>query len=128
MRSRSQALPGNEKEARFSMQLSGSVFIVTGGSSGLGEATARRFVAAGGRVVLADVSQRGESVAQELGSSATFERADVTDEASVASAVETAVSRFGVLNGAVNCAGIVLGKRVVGKDGPHELPDFARVI
>ncbi len=110
------------------MQLSGSVFIVTGGSSGLGEATARRFVSAGGRVVLADVSQRGEAVAKELGGPAAFVRTDVTDEASVAAAVEAAVSRFGGLNGAVNCAGIVLGQRVVGKDGPHELADFARVI
>jgi NAD(P)-dependent dehydrogenase (short-subunit alcohol dehydrogenase family) len=111
------------------MQLPGSVFIITGGASGLGEATARRFAAAGGRVVLADVNPRGEAVAAELGtSSAAFVQTDVTDEASVAAAVETAVSRFGGLSGAVNCAGIVLGKRVVGKEGPHPLADFARVI
>src|SRR5206468_3710009 len=75
-----------------------------------------------------DVSQRGESVAQEIGAAAAFVKTDVTDEASVAVAVETAMARFGTLNGAVNCAGIVLGKRVVGKEGPHELVDFARVI
>jgi NAD(P)-dependent dehydrogenase (short-subunit alcohol dehydrogenase family) len=110
------------------MQLSGSVFIVTGGSSGLGEATARRFVGAGGRVVIADVSERGQALAEELGSAAAFARTDVTDEGSVAAAVESAVSRFGTLHGAVNCAGIVIGKRVIGKEGPHELADFARVI
>jgi NAD(P)-dependent dehydrogenase (short-subunit alcohol dehydrogenase family) len=112
----------------YTMQLSGSAFIVTGASSGLGEATARRFAAAGGRVVLADVGPRGETVAQEIGASAAFVKTDVTDEANVAAAVETAVARFGTLSGAVNCAGIVLGKRVVGKEGPHELADFARVI
>jgi len=110
------------------MQLSGSVFIITGGSSGLGEATARRFVAAGGRVVLADIDSRGEAVARELGSSAAFAQTNVTDEASVTAAIEMAVSRFGGLHGAVNCAGIALGKRVVGKEGPHELPEFARVV
>jgi NAD(P)-dependent dehydrogenase (short-subunit alcohol dehydrogenase family) len=110
------------------MQLAGSVFVVTGGGSGLGEATTRRFVALGGRVVIADVSQRGEAVAGELGPAAAYVRTDVTDEASVAAAVDAAISRFGTLSGAVNCAGIVLGKRVVGKEGPHELADFARVI
>ena len=110
------------------MQLSNSVFIITGGSSGLGEATARRFAAGGARVVIADVNQRGEDLASELGDAAVFAETDVTSAESVSATVETAVERFGGLNGAVNCAGIVIGQRVVGKTGPHGLADFSRVI
>lgn len=110
------------------MQLSNSVFIITGGSSGLGEATARRFVAGGARVVIADVNQRGANLANELGDAAVFANTDVTSDESVSATVETAVERFGGLNGAVNCAGIVIGQRVVGKTGPHGLADFSRVI
>jgi NAD(P)-dependent dehydrogenase (short-subunit alcohol dehydrogenase family) len=110
------------------MQLSGSTFLITGGGSGLGEATARRFAAAGARVVIADISPRGQEVAGDLGESAFFVQTDVTQEASAAAAVEAAVNRFGGLSGAVNCAGIAIGQRVVGKDGPHKLADFARVV
>src|SRR5687768_8335258 len=109
------------------MQLSGSTFLITGGGSGLGEATARRFTAGGARVAIADVSPRGADVAKELGDSALYVQTDATREESVAAAVESTVNRFGGLNGAVNCAGIAIGQRVVGKEGPHKLADFARV-
>jgi NAD(P)-dependent dehydrogenase (short-subunit alcohol dehydrogenase family) len=110
------------------MRLFGSTFLITGGGSGLGEATARAFVAAGARVAIADVSPRGADVAKELGDAALYVQTDVTSEESVAATVEAAVKRFGGLNGAVNCAGIAIGQRVVGKEGPHKLADFARVI
>ena len=110
------------------MDLRDSIFLITGGGSGLGEATARRFVAGGGRVLLADVSPRGDEIAAELGDAAAFIPTEVTSEQQVAAAVDTAIERFGGLHGAVNCAGVAPGRRVVGRDGPHPLAEFARVI
>ena len=111
------------------MQISGSIFIVTGGASGLGAATGRMLVSAGGKVVLADVNDaQGQALASELGASARFVRTDVTDEASAKAAVAAAQSAFGGLHGLVNCAGIAPAERVVGKDGPHALASFVRTI
>jgi NAD(P)-dependent dehydrogenase (short-subunit alcohol dehydrogenase family) len=110
------------------MQISGNAFIVTGGASGLGGATTRMLAAAGGRVVIADVqADRGEALAAELGSSARFVRCDVSDEADGRSAVDAALA-LGPLRGLINCAGIAIGEKVVGKEGPHALAAFARVI
>jgi len=111
------------------MQLNGSTFIVTGGASGLGAAVARMIVGEGGRVVLADVKDaEGQALARELGAAARFARTDVTDEASAKAAVAAAVEAFGGLQGLVNCAGIAIGEKVVGKEGPHALASFARTI
>jgi NAD(P)-dependent dehydrogenase (short-subunit alcohol dehydrogenase family) len=111
------------------MQIKNCTFLVSGGSSGLGAACARMLAGAGGNVVLADLNrQAGESLAGELGTRARFVAADVTDEASIQAAVNTAVSTFGSLQGAVNCAGIGLAERVLGKTGPHPLTSFTRVI
>jgi NAD(P)-dependent dehydrogenase (short-subunit alcohol dehydrogenase family) len=110
------------------MQISGNAFIVTGGASGLGGATTRMLAAAGGRVVIADVqADRGEALAGELGGSARFVRCDVSSEADGRSAVDAALA-LGPLRGLVNCAGIAIGEKVVGKEGPHALATFARVI
>ena len=111
------------------MKLAGSAFVVTGGASGLGAGTARLIVAAGGRVVIADLREaEGAALARELGPSARFVRCDVTDEASAQAAVRTAVETWGALQGLVNCAGIVHAERVVGKDGPHTLAGFQRAV
>jgi NAD(P)-dependent dehydrogenase (short-subunit alcohol dehydrogenase family) len=111
------------------MQLGGSVFVITGGASGLGAATARMVVAGGGKAVLADVNDKdGHALATELGASARFVRTDVTDETSGTAAVDAAQSVFGGLHGLVNCAGVVHGERILGKDGPHNLAAFARTI
>ena len=111
------------------MKLAGSAFVVTGGASGLGAGTARMIVAAGGRVVIADLREaEGAALARELGPSARFVRCDVTDEASARAAVRTATGTWGALQGLVNCAGIVHAERVVGKDGPHTLAGFQRAI
>ena len=111
------------------MQLKDSIFIVTGGGSGLGAATVRRFHAGGARVVIADINaDTGEKLAAELGSAAVFRKTDVTREDDAQAAVETARSRFGALNGLVNCAGIGPAERVLGKKGTHRLESFARVI
>ena len=111
------------------MELPGTTFLVTGGGSGLGEACVREFVAAGASVIIADVNAAaGEALAADLGDAVRFVRTDVTDEASVAAAVELAVTTFGALHGAINCAGIAIAERVVGREGPHPLDRFVRVI
>ena len=111
------------------MDLRDSAFVVTGGASGLGAATVRMIVAGGGRAVIADLKEDdGRALAQSLGDAAQFVRTDVCDEASAAAAVNAAVQRFGGLQGLVNCAGIVHGEKVVGKEGPHTLAGFVRAI
>ena len=111
------------------MQLAGSTFIVTGGASGLGGATARMVVEAGGNVIIADLKEaEGQAHAKDLGANAKFVRTDVTDEASAKCAVAAAAAAFGAVHGLVNCAGIVHGEKIVGKEGPHSLAGFVRVI
>jgi NAD(P)-dependent dehydrogenase (short-subunit alcohol dehydrogenase family) len=108
------------------MQINGKVFIVTGGASGLGEGTARMLAAEGGKVVVADVqADKGEALAKEIGGA--FVKCDVTQEADGQAAVAKAVS-MGKLMGLVNCAGIAIGVKTVGKDGTHPLAQFSRVI
>ena len=108
------------------MDIAGKVFIVTGGASGLGEGTARMLAKEGGKVVVADVqTDRGQALAEEIGG--TFVKCDVTQEADAQAVVAQAVS-MGKLIGLVNCAGIAIGAKTVGKDGPHPLASFARVI
>ena len=110
------------------MEIATRVFIVTGGASGLGGATSRMFVAAGGKGVIADVqADKGAELAAELGAAARFVRCDVTSEAD-GQAVVAAARQLGTLRGLVNCAGIATGEKTVGKDGPHRLDAFARVI
>ena len=111
------------------MELPGTTFLVTGGGSGLGEACVREFVAAGASAIIADINAAaGEALAADLGDAVRFVRTDVTDEASVAAAIALAVTAFGGLHGAINCAGIAIAERVVGREGPHPLDRFARVI
>lgn len=111
------------------MQIRDSVFVVTGGASGLGAGTVRLLAANGGKVVIADVNKvGGEALAAELGAGVRFAETNVADEASARAAIDLAVSAFGGLNGLVNCAGIVLGEKTVGKEGPHALASFRRVI
>jgi NAD(P)-dependent dehydrogenase (short-subunit alcohol dehydrogenase family) len=109
------------------MQIKNSTFIVTGGASGLGAGTARSLVAGGGKVVIADVGD-GSALAQELGKSARYLKTDVTSENDANAAVALALAEFGGLQGLVNCAGVGTGEKVVGKDGPHQLASFQRVI
>lgn len=108
------------------MQIQNSVFIITGGASGLGAATARMIVENGGKVVLADVQvEAGEKLAAEL--NGLFLKCDVTSEADGKSVVDAAI-RLGTLRGLVNCAGVAPAIKTVGKDGPHPLEAFQRVI
>ena len=111
------------------MQIENRVFVVTGGASGLGAASARELVACGGRVVIADLNEAaGQALAAELGAVARFCRTDVADEASAQACIDAAVHHFGGLSGLVNCAGIAPGEKVVGKNGPHALASFSRAI
>jgi NAD(P)-dependent dehydrogenase (short-subunit alcohol dehydrogenase family) len=108
------------------MQIADQVFIIAGGASGLGAATARMLAQAGGKVVLADVQEEaGRALATELGG--VFVRCDVTSEAD-GQAVVAAATGLGALRGLVNCAGIAPAAKTVGKDGPHALDLFQRVV
>jgi NAD(P)-dependent dehydrogenase (short-subunit alcohol dehydrogenase family) len=109
------------------MQIANHAFLVAGGGSGLGAATARMLVAAGGKVVVADLNDVAGWTGEPQGS-VRFIRADVADEAEVQAAVDLCASAFGAIHGAVNCAGIAPGERVVGKAGPHSLAAFERAV
>jgi 3-hydroxyacyl-CoA dehydrogenase / 3-hydroxy-2-methylbutyryl-CoA dehydrogenase len=111
------------------MRLDESVVLVTGGASGLGEATVRMTVAAGGRAVILDrPGSAGEDLARELGERTTFAAADVTSGTEVAAAIAHALDRFGKLHVAVNCAGVGAAMRTITKQGPMSLELFAKVI
>ena len=109
------------------MQIKNSVFLVTGGASGLGAATARMAAENGGKVVIADLqADLGEKLAKDLGG--RFIKTDVTSEAEGKAAVALALKEFGGLHVLVNCAGIGVAERTLGKDAPHDLGRFTRVI
>src|SRR6184192_1488340 len=109
------------------MQIKNSVFLVTGGASGLGAATARMAADNGGKVVIADMqADVGEKLAREIG--ARFVKTDVTSEADGKAAVARALKEFGGLQVLVNCAGIALAERTIGKEAPHDLGRFERVL
>ena len=110
------------------MQIRDQVFIVTGGASGLGGATSAMIVEAGGRVVIADLNaDAGDAHARTLGPSARFVRCDVCSETDGQAAVDAARA-LGPLRGLIGCAGIAIGAKTVGKDGPHPLDRFSKVI
>lgn len=109
------------------MHLSDTAAIVTGAASGLGEATARYFAARGAQVTVLDRdATRGAEVAGDIGGH--FAETDVTDEASVETAVAHAHERMGRITAVVNCAGIALGIKTVGRDGPHPLGAFRQTL
>ena len=109
------------------MKLAGIAAIVTGGGSGLGRATAEALAAKGARVAVFDLNPAAaEAVAKAIGGAAIV--GDVADEASASAAIAKAESAHGAARVLVNCAGIGVAKRVVGREGPHPLADFDKVI
>jgi NAD(P)-dependent dehydrogenase (short-subunit alcohol dehydrogenase family) len=104
--------------------------VVTGGASGLGEATVRALAARGAAVTVLDLDEsRGQALVAEIGGHATFVRTDVTDEASVQAAIDEAAGKERPLRIAVNCAGIAWAQRIVDRDGePHDLGAFTRTV
>jgi NAD(P)-dependent dehydrogenase (short-subunit alcohol dehydrogenase family) len=111
------------------MNIDDAPFIVTGAASGLGAATAAMLAGAGASVLLADRDrERGEALAATLGDHAAFCETDVTSETAAARAVQLAKERFGGLRGLVNCAGVAVSTRVLGRDGVHDLESFMHVL
>lgn len=110
------------------MQIQDRSFLVSGGASGLGAACVRMLVSNGGKAVIADLAEeQGSALAADLGSSCQFVRCDVTDEASVCEAASVA-RELAPLGGAIACAGIAPAARIVGRDRPHDLALFEKVI
>jgi NAD(P)-dependent dehydrogenase (short-subunit alcohol dehydrogenase family) len=115
------------------MQLTNSTALVTGGASGLGEATTRILAANGANVVILDLNdERGQALAEELGASVRFHKTNVTDETDVQNAINLAISTFGGLHITVNCAGVAEARKTLGKVdgvyGAHALAAFQKVI
>ncbi len=109
------------------MKLATTCAIVTGGASGLGEATARHLAENGAKVTLLDRDEtRGPQVAADIGGH--FIATDVTDELSVQAAIHFAIEQMGSITVTVNCAGIAYGIKTIGRDGPHPLDAFQRTI
>jgi len=109
------------------MLIKNSIFLITGGASGLGEATARMAAENGAKVVIADLqADLGEKLAKEIGG--RFAKCDVTSEGDGKAAVALALKEFGGVQVLVNCAGIAIAERTLGKEAPHDLARFARVV
>ncbi|WOE32393.1 MULTISPECIES: SDR family NAD(P)-dependent oxidoreductase [unclassified Acinetobacter] len=111
------------------MKIQGKVFVVTGGASGLGAATAQYLVDQHAQVIIVDMNQAlGQALQQQLGEQAEFVALDVTDEQAVAAFFSHVEQRYGQLNGLVNCAGIAPSAKVLGRDGVHDLALFEKVM
>ncbi len=111
------------------MQLNQVKALITGGVSGLGLSVARKVVASGGQAVLLDINdEAGAAVEAELGGAVSYVRTDVTSEQGVIDAVNLAVEHMGLINVAVNCAGIIGAGRVLGREAPMALEFFAKTI
>ena len=111
------------------MRIDESTFLISGGASGLGLATARELVGQGGQVVLLDINaEAGQQAITELGDAARFVRADITREEDGRAAVTQALEAFGALHGLVNCAGIAPAEKVLGRNGAHGLDSFRRTV
>ncbi|MBC7892661.1 MAG: 3-hydroxyacyl-CoA dehydrogenase [Sphingobacteriaceae bacterium] len=111
------------------MHLPSATFLITGGASGMGEACVRRFAGLGARVVILDLAEeKGQALAAELGETVAFVKTNVSNETEVQAAVDMALSHFGRVDIAINCAGIAPPAKTLGKDGPHALELFKKVI
>ncbi len=111
------------------MKIQGKVFVVTGGASGLGAATATYLVGQGATVIMVDMNDElGMAMQQRLGEHAVFVKLDVTDEHAVKIFFENVEQQYGQLNGLVNCAGIAPSAKVLGRDGMHDFAMFQKVL
>src|SRR4051812_41432868 len=109
------------------MDLKNSVVLVTGGASGLGAAAAKMAAGAGAKVMIADLNaDAGEKLSAELGGK--FIKCDVSSEADGQAAVDATVAAYGAVHGLINCAGIGPAEKTTGKNGPHKLSTFTKVI
>ncbi|OIK11603.1 3-hydroxyacyl-CoA dehydrogenase [Bacillus sp. MUM 13] len=111
------------------MEIAGCSALVTGGASGLGEAAVRKIVEKGGKAAILDLSiEKGERLQKELGDAVFFIETDVTNEQKVTAAIGAAIDKFSSFQAVINCAGIAIGQKTVGKRGAHNLADFSKVI
>lgn len=111
------------------MKIQGKVFVVTGGASGLGAATATYLVGQGAKVLMVDMNQElGLEMQQRLGEQSVFVKLDVTDEHTVKVFFDNIEQEYGQLNGLVNCAGIAPSAKVLGRDGIHDFAMFQKVL
>lgn len=111
------------------MEVKNAVAVVTGGASGLGEATVRLLVGLGAKAAILDVAEdKGAALVSELGGGAIFCNTDVTDEKSVQGAIEKTLGAFGAVHIAVNCAGVATPGKVIGKEGPLSIAAFNKVV
>ncbi|MFE4428545.1 3-hydroxyacyl-CoA dehydrogenase [Peribacillus butanolivorans] len=111
------------------MDIQETIAVVTGGASGLGAATVRNIIKKGGKAVIFDLSEEnGVKMVEELGDSVIFIKTDVTSEESVLEALEQVIEKFGSINTIVNCAGIAIAEKVIGRKGTHELKAFSKVV
>lgn len=111
------------------MHIAEHTFVISGGASGLGAASARHLISQGARVLLLDINQQAViEQAQQLGQQALGIACDICDSEQVQQALACATGRFGAVHGLINCAGIVGAQRILGRKGAHDLDDFARVV
>lgn len=111
------------------MDIKDIVVVVTGGASGLGEACVRVLVKDGAKVSIFDFDEdRGEKVASDVGDAVIFCSTDITDEKSVKAAVDNTMESFGSIHVAINCAGVGIASKVLGKEGPISMEHFNRVV
>ncbi|GAM19660.1 hypothetical protein SAMD00019534_028350, partial [Acytostelium subglobosum LB1] len=115
---------------KYTMKIEGKTFLVTGGASGLGEATVRELVRRKANVVILDMNQElGDALVKQLGSDKTiYANADVSSEESVNNAIKLALNKFNKIHGAINCAGIALSVKTVSSQGVHPLDVFNKVL
>ena len=108
------------------MEIKGCVCVVSGGASGLGEATVRHLLDKGSKVSILDIGEeRGQTIASELGDSVIFCKTDVTNEESVQAAINKTMETFGAIHGAINCAGVGTPAKVLGKEGKVSMVEIA---
>lgn len=111
------------------MKIQGKTFVVSGGASGLGEATSKMIVENGGNAIILDINQEtGLALQNALGQNALFIKTDITSEEDVSTALNQAIVKFGSIHGLVNCAGLGPAKRVLGKTGVHDLAFFQKIV
>jgi 3-hydroxyacyl-CoA dehydrogenase/3-hydroxy-2-methylbutyryl-CoA dehydrogenase len=111
------------------MEIKGKTVVITGGASGLGLATAKNLSQQGAKVAIWDLNREGgENTASELGENAIFNPVDVSDETSVAEALKAVVAKFGTVHAAINCAGIGIPAKLLGKEGPVDMKGWTKTI
>lgn len=113
----------------YKMNIQGKTFLITGGASGLGLATAQLLIEHGANAIIVDINEEaGQQAVVQLGENSLFVKADVASEEQIQNAVDKGLATFGGLHGVANCAGVGPAQRVVGKNGPHSLDFFNKVV